>query len=157
MYYIYHIPGEKIGVTKDLSRREKENGHTQIILEEHTCIFQVSDRELELQTQYGYRVDSNPYWYMVMVMLPKSKSREALRKNAEKHYGKKHRLGYKEPETIRKQRALDKCIHTYRELTTGITGNLLEMRKHFPKFDKTYTHGRPISKGYYTGCIFVIL
>jgi len=62
-YYIYHIPGVKIGMTEDLPRRMKEQDFTEWeILETHTCIYEGSSRELELQAEYGYRVDSIPYY-----------------------------------------------------------------------------------------------
>ena len=62
IYYIYHIAGIKIGVTKDLKRRMRNQRFTEWeILEEHTCINTVSDREIELQKEYGYPVDSIPY------------------------------------------------------------------------------------------------
>ena len=61
-YTIYHIPGIKIGVTKDLKRRMRNQGFTYWeILEEHTDIYEVSNREIELQKEYGYPVDSMSY------------------------------------------------------------------------------------------------
>ena len=32
------------------------------VLEEHTNVYKVSDREMELQREYGYPVDKIPYW-----------------------------------------------------------------------------------------------
>ncbi len=65
MYYIYHIPERnKIGVAVDVTRRmieHKWKGFYEI-LETHTCEFKVSDREIELQRQYGYTVDKKKYW-----------------------------------------------------------------------------------------------
>ena len=62
-YYIYHIPGVKIGCTSDLNKRMADQGFTDWnILEEHTDIYLASDREIELQKEYGYRVDTIPYW-----------------------------------------------------------------------------------------------
>ena len=65
-YYIYHIPAVKIGVTKNVKRRViKNQGFSEYeILEEHTDIYKVSDREQQLQKQYGYKVDKIPYWQM---------------------------------------------------------------------------------------------
>jgi len=55
MYKIYHIPGVKIGCTKHLTRRMREQGFTEYeILETHTDIDVASKREIELQKQYGY-------------------------------------------------------------------------------------------------------
>ena len=64
-YYLYHIPGKKIGVTKSLARRvEHQQGyapHEYEIIEESDDIDYISNRELELQKLYGYRVDITPY------------------------------------------------------------------------------------------------
>jgi len=63
MYYIYHIPGIKIGCTFQLEKRMANQGFTEWeILEEHIDIYVASDRERELQKEYGYRVDIIPYW-----------------------------------------------------------------------------------------------
>ena len=62
MYYIYHIPGVKIGVTKDLAKRMADQGFTDWeILEEHTNGWLAGDRELELQREHGYSVDTCHY------------------------------------------------------------------------------------------------
>ena len=64
-YIIYHIPGKKIGVTNDLySRVEQQQGYEvgeYEILESSDDIDYISKRELELQKEYGYRVDLKPY------------------------------------------------------------------------------------------------
>ena len=64
-YYLYHIPGKKIGVTRDLiSRVVNQQGYDldEIeVLEQRTDIDYISDRELELQLSYGYRVDRQKY------------------------------------------------------------------------------------------------
>ena len=64
-YIIYHIPGKKIGVTCDLYNRVTEQqgyeeGEYEVI-ETSEDINYVSKRELELQKEYGYRVDRIPY------------------------------------------------------------------------------------------------
>ena len=65
-YYIYHIAGIKIGCTSDLLRRMNTQGFTEWeILEEHTDIYEVSDREIQLQKDYGLPVDKTPYWKSV--------------------------------------------------------------------------------------------
>ena len=82
-YYIYHIPKYvypkcgsvgKIGVTQQLRRRINDNKIKSIegftnweVLEEHTCKFKVSDREIELQKKYGYKVDNVLYWKMLEI------------------------------------------------------------------------------------------
>jgi hypothetical protein len=61
-YYIYHIEGKKIGCTKRLEQRVREQGYdTYTILETHDDIHTAGIREIELQKQYGYRVDTTTY------------------------------------------------------------------------------------------------
>jgi hypothetical protein len=61
-YYIYHIPGVKIGCTIDIEKRINAQKYTQWeILEEHTDIAIAGIREQELQKQYGYKVDTISY------------------------------------------------------------------------------------------------
>jgi len=65
MYYLYHIPGKKIGVTRNLNNRVtlmqgyKENEYE--VLEQSEDINYISDREIELQKSYGYKVDRQLY------------------------------------------------------------------------------------------------
>jgi len=65
IYYIYHIPGRKIGVTRDLNKRVTEQQgyepHEYEILEETEDIDHASYVERMLQDSYGYRVDEMPY------------------------------------------------------------------------------------------------
>jgi len=60
-YYLYHIPGKKIGVTTDLEERvERQQGYYpgeyQVIMST-SDIDLVSEREISLQKALGYRVD----------------------------------------------------------------------------------------------------
>ena len=65
MYYIYHIPGKKIGATRNLKTRVtlmqgyKEGEYE--VLEQSEDIDYISDREIELQKSYGYKVDRQKY------------------------------------------------------------------------------------------------
>lgn len=65
MYYLYHIPGKKIGVTRNLNTRVtlmqgyKEGEYE--VLEQSDDIDFISDREIELQKSYGYKVDRKLY------------------------------------------------------------------------------------------------
>ena len=64
-YYIYHIPGKKIGVTRDLKKRVEEQqgyneGEYDVILSTDD-IGLVSEAEISLQKAYGYKVDEVPY------------------------------------------------------------------------------------------------
>ena len=65
IYYCYHIKGKKIGVTRDLiSRVVDQQGYSLDeveVLDQSTDINYISDRELELQQSYGYRVDRQKY------------------------------------------------------------------------------------------------
>ena len=60
-YYLYHIPGKKIGVTRDLNTRltvyqgYKPNEYK--VLEQSDDIDYISKREIELQKEYGYEAD----------------------------------------------------------------------------------------------------
>jgi hypothetical protein len=58
MYYIYHIPGVKIGCSMYPKRRVKVQGYTEFeILEQHIDEDVAAKREIELQKQYGYQKD----------------------------------------------------------------------------------------------------
>ena len=65
MYYIYHIPGKKIGVTRDLNKRVTvTQGYKQgeyEVLDSSDDIDYISRKELELQRLYGYKVDRKLY------------------------------------------------------------------------------------------------
>lgn len=65
MYYLYHVPGVKIGVTTNLEDRvERQQGYYP---EEYKVIMStkdidlVSEKERQLQKALGYRVDMKPY------------------------------------------------------------------------------------------------
>jgi len=65
MYYLYHIPGKKIGVTTNLKERvEHQQGYNegeyQVIMSTDD-IDLVSEKEISLQKALGYRVDSRLY------------------------------------------------------------------------------------------------
>jgi NTP pyrophosphatase (non-canonical NTP hydrolase) len=65
MYYLYHIPGKKIGVTNDVEGRVvRQQGYDWDefdILAMDEDISHISDLELELQQKMGYRVDEKLY------------------------------------------------------------------------------------------------
>lgn len=77
IYYIYHIPNfiwkdgsiGKIGCTKNPNLRiKKRQGYTEwSIIESHNDIYIASNREIELQKEYGYKVDKIPYWKTIKV------------------------------------------------------------------------------------------
>ena len=64
-YYLYHIPGKKIGVTCNLKHRvEEQQGYCsneyEVLLKTDDIDF-VSNMEIALQKKYGYRVDNQLY------------------------------------------------------------------------------------------------
>tara|TARA_R100001082_G_scaffold92219_1_gene58853 strand:+ start:264 stop:1052 length:789 start_codon:yes stop_codon:yes gene_type:complete len=64
-YHIYHIPGRKIGVTQNLDARvHMQQGYLPgeyEVLESSDDIDFISERELELQKEYGYKIDRELY------------------------------------------------------------------------------------------------
>ena len=64
-YYIYHIPGKKIGVTRNLQERvTNQQGYEESeydILMESDDISYISEQELVLQKAFGYKVDRQSY------------------------------------------------------------------------------------------------
>ena len=65
MYYIYHIPGKKIGVTCNLNSRvtltQGYNPDEYEVLDQSDDIDYISEKEIELQKSYGYKVDRKKY------------------------------------------------------------------------------------------------
>jgi len=65
MYYIYHIPGKKIGVTRNLNNRVTlmqgyKKGEYEV-LEKNEDIDYISKKEIKLQEEYGYKIDKKLY------------------------------------------------------------------------------------------------
>ena len=65
IYYLYHIPGKKIGVTRNLIDRVTiQQGYKSDefeVLDQSEDIDYISNREIELQQSYGYKVDKTLY------------------------------------------------------------------------------------------------
>ena len=65
MYYLYHIPGKKIGVTCNLNRRvtltQGYGPDEYEVLDQSDDINYISEKEIELQKSYGYKVDRKKY------------------------------------------------------------------------------------------------
>ena len=65
MYYLYHIPGKKIGVTCNLNRRvtltQGYNPDEYEVLDQSDDIDYISEKEIELQQSYGYKIDRKKY------------------------------------------------------------------------------------------------
>ena len=64
-YYLYHIFGKKIGVTCDLKDRlTRQQGYAcgeYEVLDSSEDIDYISEKELELQLVYGYKIDRQSY------------------------------------------------------------------------------------------------
>jgi NTP pyrophosphatase (non-canonical NTP hydrolase) len=64
-YYLYHIPGKKIGVTRNLEERvHKQQGYHEgeyTILAESKDISEISTLEIQMQKAFGYKVDRQLY------------------------------------------------------------------------------------------------
>ena len=70
MYTIYHIPGKKIGVTRNINKRVTEQqGYAP---DEYEVLFHsedincISAKEIELQKSYGYKVDRQSYRNLII-------------------------------------------------------------------------------------------
>ena len=77
MYFIYHIPGKKIGVTRDLNKRvtavQGYRPGEYEVLDSSEDINYISDKEIELQKSYGYKVDRQKYKNLYHLKLNKMK------------------------------------------------------------------------------------
>ena len=64
-YYLYHIPGKKIGVTRNLEERvHKQQGYNEdeyTILAESKDITEISNLEIQMQKAFGYKLDRQLY------------------------------------------------------------------------------------------------
>ena len=65
MYNIYHIPGKKIGVTRNLNKRVTDQqgyapGEYEVLFTSNDIDF-ISNKEIELQKSYGYKRDRTLY------------------------------------------------------------------------------------------------
>jgi hypothetical protein len=65
LYYIYHIFGKKIGVTRNINKRLTiQQGYQPgeyEVLDSSDDIDYISAQELELQSIYGYKIDRQKY------------------------------------------------------------------------------------------------
>jgi len=65
IYYLYHIPGKKIGITRNLKNRLTVQQGYQTgeyeVLDSSEDIDYISAQELELQLIYGYKIDRQSY------------------------------------------------------------------------------------------------
>ena len=151
-YYIYHIPTfvwkdgsiGKIGVSENPKKRTISQKYSNYqILETHTDIMEVSRREIELQKQYGYKVDTIPYWKSSEMAKKGEGGRIAAgkggRNNSKENKSKAGKIGgkgnrsitFKDAQLIRKlystkkykQRQLGQMYNVSREVIAMITSN----------------------------------
>jgi NTP pyrophosphatase (non-canonical NTP hydrolase) len=68
-YFIYHIPGKKIGVTSNLNTRvtltQGYGPDEYEVLDQSEDIDYISEKEIELQKLYGYKIDRKKYNQLV--------------------------------------------------------------------------------------------
>ncbi len=143
MYYIYHIPGVKIGCTNQPKKRFKFYSSEPVILEEHTDIYAASERELQLQKEYSLPVDSVPYYRKKFLHL--TRTEESFKKQSKSMSGSNHP-------------AYGKTI--YREVSSGVEGPLLDMCNIFKITGQGIQlfakRNKPISRGPRKGLHFQI-
>jgi hypothetical protein len=132
VFKIYHIPKYvhscgsvgKVGLTEQkVETRMKGNLFKSVepfdfweVLEEHDCISKASDREIELQKQYGYKVDTVRYEDFMKNRNTKGGYTDANRRGlSEKYWGTdKHRengskIGKVTQIYLRDTKVCDKC------------------------------------------------
>ena len=77
MYFIYHIPGKIIGVTRNLNKRvtaiQGYQPEEYEVLDSSEDINYISDQEIELQKSYGYKIDRQKYKNLLNQKLNKMK------------------------------------------------------------------------------------
>ena len=143
MYYIYHVKGVKIGVSENPKKRllsQKVKDYE--ILEEHTDIYKVSDREQELQKQYGYPVDKNPYWKMHKIAKKgiggKVAAGKGGRNNSSENKSKagkaKRQITYTDAQQIRAEYGLGSITQTQLAKMYGVSKHIIYYIIH----NKTY-------------------
>lgn len=81
-YYLYHIFGKKIGVTCNLKERlTRQQGYKckeYEVLDSSECIDYISNKELELQNKFGYKVDRQSYKELITKKLNKKSNQMVL-------------------------------------------------------------------------------
>ena len=103
-YYIYHIPNYKwkngrigkVGCTDDLKNRMYHYSKNILyeVIETHSDIYIASDREIELQKQYGYPVDKNPYWKSIKMPTKEGRIKSGKKKVESGHMAKMSALAH---------------------------------------------------------------
>ena len=141
MYYIYHIPEVKIGCSMYPKRRVKKQGYTQFeILEQHIDKNIASNREIQLQIEYGYAVDRIKYNQVDYSTM----GHKGGAKNVELGHTKKlQKIGSKIASSLPRSEDQIKAFEKAREIGAPIAWNL-------PRSEKQKA---AILKGQKIGCI----
>lgn len=179
MYFIYHIPGVKIGCSINPERRVRAQKFREFeILEEHLDKDVACIRERELQKKYGYAIDRNSYNFTTNLL--SYHTEETNRKKSESKKGVKRPQSSQRisealkgrkftPEWIAKIQAT-KTINnshrkkgggrTYLEITTSFIGKLPDMELKFGItsgfIQSSIKYKRPLQKGKFKGLQFKI-
>jgi hypothetical protein len=141
MYYIYHIPGIKVGCTKDIRKRmnEQRSSKTYELLAVTEDIEEASQLEIKYQQQFNYRRDTEPYSSVI------NKGFKPGWKPTAKH---KEKISEKTKGTTSSRYATG---DRYREISTGFEGYSLDHKKHFNILHDVISYsvkkGQPYEKG----------
>ena len=88
MYTIYHVPGIKVGCSKNVEARVKQQGFTKYeILEVHYDRTTASEREKKLQKELGYEIDFTCYETLYTKGFLRSEAKAKSNATCVKKYG----------------------------------------------------------------------
>lgn len=142
MYYIYHIPGVKIGCSIQPKVRVKAQGYTEYeIIEEHNNKKIASYREVELQKKYGYAIDDCKYDqndYSAMGVKGGNRSK------ALGHLKKFQELGVSISSKLPRSEKQLKTFKKFQTIGQEISGKLPRSEKQIETFKKAQKIGSPI-------------
>jgi len=85
-YFIYEVPGVKIGCTTNPKGRVNGQGFNNYrILSKHKCIYIASFMERFLQAEHGYKIDQKPYYKTVnQLSSPESRAKISAKQTGRK-------------------------------------------------------------------------
>jgi hypothetical protein len=133
MYYIYHVPGVKVGCTTQPGRRLKVQKQKEYqLLEAYEDIYEASDREIYLQKLMGYPVDTIPYWKSVENRVLATEASKIKNTGSKRSDELKKRLSDIKKNTVACKDEFGTIIHVTREefyldsSLVGITANIAQ-------------------------------
>jgi len=179
MYYIYHIPGIKVGCTDNLQRRTSANKAKYgknievVVLRTEIKITKADSFEAYYHSKLGYGIMPLSQRYILRSRVGKqSTGRIHSEKSKEKmSIAKKGKIISEDSRikmSVAKKNKYLGIKHNryntgaqYIELSTGTKGSMCDMVRHFNLSYNTYIYssvqtGKPISKGRYKGLHFQI-